>query len=237
MNDDTLTLYYYNDGLTREERQQIANLLATDQNIAKRYQALCQQLDRLSEPAITAPPSDMVERWHDSLNRAVRAEAVVAKKPVLHTWSFIWGAAITAALAIGIGIGVFISGDSPSLPATSDHLVASNPNSNAFVRGLQVHLRESEQGLSATPLSATADRTLLIMNIIEQNRRYEKVAEQNDSQSLARVLRAFDLVLVQLAAEDITPEEAEELQAKLLFELNVMLTKLSRDTSDESLSI
>ena len=106
-----------------------------------------------------------------------------------------------------------------------------------FVRGLQVHLRESEQGLSATPFSATADRTLLITDIIEQNRRYEKVAQQNDSHGLARVLRAFDLVLVQLAAEDITPEEAEALQAKLLFELNVVLTKLSRDTSDEALSI
>ena len=75
------------------------------------------------------------------------------------------------------------------------------------------------------------------MNIIAQNRLYEKVAEQNDSQSLARVLRAFELVLVQLAADDITPQEAKDLQAKLLFELNVVLTKLARDPSDEPLSI
>jgi len=237
MNDETLTLYYYNDGLTPREREKIASSLATDQDVARRYQAICRQLDRLSSPAITAPPSDMVERWHDSLHRAARAEYSVAKKPVVHTWSFIWGAAVTAALAIGIGIGIFISGDNPSQAIMSDSMVASNPNSNAFVRGLQVHLRESEQGLSATPFSATADRTLLITDIIEQNRRYEKVAQQNDSHGLARVLRAFDLVLVQLAAEDITPEEAEALQAKLLFELNVVLTKLSRDTSDEALSI
>jgi len=179
----------------------------------------------------------MVERWHDSLNRAVRAEVAVAKKPVLHTWSFIWGAAISAALAVGIGIGVLLSDNDSPQYVVPNVLTANNSNSGAFVRGLQIHLRESQQNLSATPVGATADRSSLIMNIIEQNRLYEKVAQNNDSQSLARVLRAFELVLLQLAADDITPQEAEELQAKLLFELNVVLTKLSRDTSDESLSI
>jgi len=47
----------------------------------------------------------------------------------------------------------------------------------------------------------------------------------------------LELVLVQLAAEDISTEDAEALRAKLLFELNVMLTKLSRDSSDEPQSI
>lgn len=237
MNDETLTLYYYNDGLTPRERQQVASSLATDQDVAKRYEKLCQQLDLLKEPAPNVPPSDMVERWHESLSRAVRTEVAVTKKPVLHTWSFIWGAAITAALAIGIGIGVFISGESSVQPALPDVFVANGTNSNAFVRGLRVHLRESEQELSAMPLDATPDRTILIRNIIEQNRLYERVAQQNDSQSLARVLRAFELVLLQLAAEDITPQEAEELQAKLQFELNIVLTKLSRDSSDEQLTI
>jgi hypothetical protein len=42
---------------------------------------------------------------------------------------------------------------------------------------------------------------------------------------------------MQLAADDVTPEDAEALRAKLLFELNVVLTKLAHDTSDESQSI
>jgi len=237
MNDETLIFYYYKDGLSRAEREQVASMLATDPEVARRYQDICQQLDRLDDTAITAPPADMVERWHDSLNRAVRAEVAVAKKPVLHTWSFIWGAAISAALAVGIGIGVLLSDNDSPQYVVPNVLTANNSNSGAFVRGLQIHLRESQQNLSATPVGATADRSSLIMNIIEQNRLYEKVAQNNDSQSLARVLRAFELVLLQLAADDITPQEAEELQAKLLFELNVVLTKLSRDTSDESLSI
>jgi len=237
MNDEKLTFYYYNDGLTRDERQQIANLLATDTEVAARYQSLSQQLDQLVDPESIAPPSDMVERWHDSLNRAVRIETGEAKKPALHSWSFFWGVAVTAALAIGIGIGVLISGDDSTLPMNDGAMTASVPNQGAFVRGLQVHLRESERGLSATPYTSTADRTTLIMNIIEQNRLYEKVAEQTESQSLARVLRAFELVLVRLADDDITPQEAEALQTKLLFELNVVLTKLAREPSDEQLSI
>jgi hypothetical protein len=176
----------------------------------------------------------MVERWHESIDRAVRSESVVSGKPILHTWSFIWGAAVTAALAIGIGIGFYISGGNVSEAVLPDVIVAANPNSSAFVRGLRVHLRESEQGLSETPFDATADRTMLLMRIIEQNRLFEKVAQRNDSPALARVLRSFELVLVRLAADDITQEEAEELQAKLLFELNVILTKLDRESSDES---
>jgi hypothetical protein len=240
MNDDTLTLYYYNDGLSNQERQQVANTLATDAAIAERYQALCRALDGLTSADPGKPPADMVRRWHDSLDRAAGIEMQAGPKPAVHSWSFFLGTAVTAALAVGVGIGIFISGDEPTAVPVMRELIVANPEpraSSAFMRGLQVHLRESEQGLSTLSASTTPDRTLLIMNIIEQNRLFERAAEQNDSASLARVLRAFELVLIQLAADDITPEEAEALRAKLLFELNVVLTKLSRDTSDEPQSI
>ena len=239
MNDETLTFYYYDDGLTRDEREQVARLLDTDPAVAQRYQEICQQLDglgELGESTKASPPSDMVERWHIGLDRAIRTEAVVPKKPVLHTWSFLWGAAITAALAIGIGIGVFISTDSPTELAGSGVLIASNTDSSAFIRGLKVHLRETEQGLSMTPLEATADRSQLIRNILEKNRRYAKVARNSDAQGMARVLRSFELTLMRLAAEDITPQEAQALRARLLFELNFVLTKLSSDPSNQPLS-
>jgi len=239
MNDETLTFYYYDDGLTRAEREQVAKLLATDPVVAQRYQQICKQLDglgELGESTRVSPPADMVERWHIGLDRAVRAEAAVTKKPVLHTWSFLWGAAITATLAIGIGIGVFISTDSPTELAGSGVLTAGNTDSGAFIRGLKVHLRDTEQGLSMTPFAATTDRSQVITKIIEQNRRYAKVAKHNDAQGLARVLRAFELTLVRLAADDITLEEAQALQQKLLFELNFVLTKLSSSTSNKQLS-
>ena len=72
------------------------------------------------------------------------------------------------------------------------------------------------------------------MQIINQNRLFERAAEQNDADDLARVLRAFEPVLVRLAEEDLSDADAEALRAKLAFELNVMLTKLSRDASNET---
>ena len=42
------------------------------------------------------------------------------------------------------------------------------------------------------------------------------------------------LILLQLAATDTAPEDAEALRAQLAFELNVMLTKLAHESSDET---
>jgi len=241
MNDDTLTLYYYNDGLTNSERQEVANALANDPALGIRYQALCRELENIVDPELPAPPADMVQRWHDGLDRAIGHETQAKPEPTVHSWSFLLGAAITAALAIGVGIGLFLADDDPVSPMIEE-LVADNAapeisTSSPFIRGLQVHLRESEEGLTALPGDSNGDRNLLIMNIIEQNRLFERAAEQNDSDKLARVLRAFELVLVQLASEDISAEDAEALRAKLLFELNVMLTKLANDPSDEPTTI
>ena len=60
------------------------------------------------------------------------------------------------------------------------------------------------------------------------------MAKDNESQDLARVLRAFEPVLLRLASEDVTPAEAERLLAKLQFELTIVLTKLSRQVSDKT---
>lgn len=241
MNDDTLTLYYYNDGLTNAERLQVTNALANDPTLAEHYRSLCRELQQIAAPDMPAPPADMVQRWHDSLDRAIALETQANTGPAVHSWSFLLGAAVTAALAIGVGIGFYLAGDEPAAPLVEDlaanNLVTERPASSAFIRGLQVHLRESEQSLAALGADRSSDRSLLIMNIIEQNRLYERAAKQNDAGNLARVLRAFELVLIQLAAEDVSDEDAAALRAKLLFELNVMLTKLANDPSDEPTTI
>lgn len=106
--------------------------------------------------------------------------------------------------------------------------------SGAFARGMQVHLRDTQQNIAALSGNSREDRTLLVMRIIQQNRLFESAAEQNDAAGLARVLRAFEPILLRLAADDIAPEDADALRRKLAFELNVMLTKLERDTSKET---
>ena len=106
---------------------------------------------------------------------------------------------------------------------------------NRHVKAANDHLEEVwASDIPALPIDSATDRMELVMQIINQNRLFERVAERNDADDLARVLRAFEPVLVRLAEEDLSDADAEALRAKLAFELNVMLTKLSRDSSNET---
>jgi len=235
MNDETLLLYYYKDGLTRREREAVASRLAAEPEVAERYRALCEELERADVSTTAVPSSDMLHRWHDTIDRAADRSPARMRGSGFHFGSFFWGAVVTAALAIGVGIGVFTSGDA-ELPPTQEPQFATTRvpgDSGAFLRGVQVHLRETGQELTTLAESATADRTSLILKIIGQNRLFERSAELNEADDIARLLRSFELVLMQLATEDITPQESAALQSKLRFELNVVLTKLAGDTSNE----
>ncbi len=240
MNDDILTLYFYDDGLSAEERQAVARALQSDADLAQRYRLLCDQLSALEAPTEEPLPADLAARFHDTIDRAADLERGrdTTPQPRMHFMSFFWGAAVTAALAVGIGIGVWFGGDSTPATNGAPEIVASTtPPPDPFVRSLQVHFRDSRAELSNLSDVSTADRMILVAGLIEQNRLYARAAEQNDADNLARVLRAFEPILVQLAAEDIAPTDAEALRAQLAFELDVMLTKLALEPSDESDSI
>lgn len=245
MHDNKLILYYYDDGLSRQEKQQVEAALADDTDLAARYQELRRQLSRFDEAEIPAVPTHVAQRWHDSIDRAARMENNTTRKQAdgFNFLSFFWGAAITASLAVGVAIGVYISGGGETAIPMMNEVVADIPTNAptaipaAFTRALQVHLRDSRRGISTLSLQSDADRALLIMDILTQNRLYERAAEQSNSPKLARVLRAFEPILVRLAAQDIAPEDVEALRAQLAFELNVMLTKLARETSEEPQTI
>ena len=227
MNEDTLILYYYNDGLTEEQRRDVATALEGDPALAARYDALCADMAALGDADTPAVPAATVERWHDAIRNAPDAGADV-RQPAPRTFnpmSFAWGAAVAAALVLA----VMLNRDpvEPPLPMPTQ-------TSTAFERGVQVHFRDTQHQLAAMPVESPRDRADLVMQIISQNRLFERAAEQNDADDLARVLRAFEPILVQLAEEDISATEARALRAKLAFELNVMLTKLSRDASNEA---
>lgn len=181
---------------------------------------------------IHSPPPAAVQRWHDALDNAASEEAatVQAARSNLHPTSFLMGMAIAATLALGIAIGVFIGDDDAETLIPAPAQLAATPD--ALSRGLQVYFRESREQLMGLPNAA--DRTMLVMRIIEQNRMFESAANVSDAPKLARVLRAFEPILLQLAADDIAPADAQALQAQLAFELNVMLTKLSAESSNDS---
>lgn len=240
MNDDMLTLYYYNDGLTADERQHVCNALAADSELADRYRQLSNALSGIRDTESEVLDSDRLRRFHDVIDRAALQSHARArpKSGTVHFWSFFWGAAVTAALATGIGIGVWVANtDAPASEETRVVELYETPATDptaAFNRSMRVHFRDSRNSLVNMPLESSADRMTLILQLVEQNRLYERVARQNSAPNLARVLRAFEPILLRLAEEDIAPQDAEALRAQLAFELNVMLTKLAQPPSDES---
>lgn len=189
---------------------------------------------------VHSPPPDVLQRWHDAIDEAAAREnrdAARGSRGKLDAASVFVGMAIAAALALGIGIGYFLPGE-PSSNAmydgvavnTTDTSVATTPA--ALSRGLQVHFRDSRQQILRLPDSG--DRAALVLQIVGQNRLFESAAEKHNAPELARVLRALEPVLLQLAASDLDSMNARQLQTQLAFELNVMLTKLASESSNDS---
>ncbi len=185
---------------------------------------------------VHSAPAHLKQQWHNTIDEAAAIERGRIEKPRerWHPTSFFWGMAVSAAVAFGITIGVFVSDDTSDIPPPYVVENATQPDvvPVAFTRGLQHHFRNSKQQL--TDLDNTEDSAMLILRLIEQNRIFETAADQNNAPQLARVLRAFEPILLKLAATDIAPEDAEALRAQLSFELNVMLTKLAKEPSDET---
>jgi len=200
------------------------------------------EIDRLvtaHKEDVHRAPAHLVLQWHAAIDEAAALERGrdEGRRQTWHPGSFFWGAAVTAALAIGIGIGFSVSGgkapvSAPPAPLVTNTRTQTAPIPAAFSRGLQVHLRDSREAIATLP--DTTDSKMLVMQIIDQNRMFEIAADRNDAPQLARVLRAFEPILLELAASDIAPEDADALRAQLAFELNVMLTKLANQPSDES---
>jgi len=241
MKDETLMLYYYNDGLSAAERRAIAAALADDEQLAERYEALCRDLDALREPADAILPEGLQRRLQANLQRAARLEEAEspgrgARRPAraFAPRFLAWGGALAAALALGIGIGLWLAGGQPPDAPVFVEAVPEVPaewSAVAFQRGLESHFRSGRSDLAGLSPDAGQGRASLIASLIQQNRLYGRLALQNDAPELARVLRSFEPLLLQLAREDLSPQEAAALQAQLEFEFAVMLTKLLREPS------
>ena len=190
------------------------------------------EFDALGLDREIAAPSHMQQRWHDSIDLAAQREQTELRRSgrTFNFMSFFWGAAVSTALALGIGIGVFLSGGPESIEP-NEYVVQDR--AGEFGRVLRVHLRDTQDDITSMPIDTPEDRTTLVLQIIQQNRLFEQAAERNDADSLARVLRAFEPILLKLAATDIAPQDAAALREQLAFELKVMLTKIERDTSKE----
>lgn len=185
-------------------------------------------------------PAHIKQQWHEAIDSAAAIERGKTSLPASswHPASVFLGMAIAATLALGIGIGYFLAEDGSNNPVPSLQVATTQTHDSGtpapLSRGLQVHFRDSREQLLNLP--DTADRTLLVLQIIEQNRLFASAAKNSNSPKLARVLRAFEPTLLRLAADDLAPADAEALLVQLAFELNVVLTKLAAESSDDSLT-
>ncbi len=248
MNDDTLILYYYGDGLSDAERAAVEAALENDASLREQYRALCRSLDRFNEPPPERAPAHMVSRWHGGIERAAAGgrSGDASSGRGWHIPSFGWGALAASLVAAVVAIGVYFGdeampvpfiADSAERPGLDDRPPGQVATPVSFSRGLQVHLRESREDILRLAPDGNGDRTMLVMDIVRQNRVFERAARKHDAGDVARVLRAFEPVLLRLASEDTGAEDAAALRAKLGFELKVMLTKMEQNESDDTDSI
>jgi hypothetical protein len=245
--EDTLLLYFYNE-LAPGEREQVRIALSGDPQLAMQYEQLCVELTNWREEAVPPTADELRERWHASIDRAARESPgrVVVHRAVQHAFSRFWlagiGVALAAAVAIGIAIGVRLQ-DQQTPENVIDTAIAGTDSVPAFAipvsftRGLMVHLDQSQRDITSLPIADEAGRIELTLQLIEQNRLFEHAAVQSNAPNLARVLRAFEPILLRLASDDIGPEDAEALREQLAFELKVMLTKLSSSPSEAAETI
>ena len=219
--DEQLWLYLYNGEPSAEMRAAIEHALERDERLRSRLadlQSEHQRLQNLPEHSVSAV---QLTRWHEALDQHAEHE-VHASKPERSRWALFGPPVLPVAafgslvLLIGITIGYWIHqpGAPGSIESTHDR----------FARALQIHL----QAVS-TELNAANRESELLFELIAQNKRFIRAAKARGDDKLARMLRAFNLLL----AESSMSEANDASKARLLFELDVMQTKLNLEASNQ----
>jgi len=244
IDDKTLILYWYEDGLDEAERRSVERALREDRLLAARFEALAVELRALRPTGDEATaPEHLRHQWHDLVAREARLERQRSSKGRSGA-PFSWlglGAAFAAVLSLGVAIGLYLR-DAP--PAAAPSMVDANdspspgastaaPAADAFARGVQVYLAESRGRLDGLDQRPRDEQIALLLRIVAQNRLFEEAAEQQDAPEIARLMRALEPVLLRLATNGAQGEDTEALRRQLQFELGAVLTKLDAVPSKE----
>lgn len=224
INDDELLLYHYHDGLDAARREAIAEQLRVDLDLARRYQQLRAEIGQIPAPAEMQPSAAAQDRWRLRLQQRAGAE-LPSRAPRSHWTMTLAGATL---VLLGVAIGTRIAEQTAPTPTTP---IAASADPVPLQRGLRAHFRDARAVLAQLPLDDPARRSALVNDIVAQNRLYERAALAQGDERLARVLRAFEPVLAELAKEPVQGESDSGARAQLDFELAVMQTKMSRSPS------
>ncbi len=233
ISDEQLILYYYRDGLSKQHLEEISMALEQDAQLAERFSMLSSQLGRLEADDEVAAPAPAMRRWHNSLDQLVVSEQ---RKPSPLAWlwqSFQSGFAVAAAAVLVLAVGITIGLNLPDGLNNPNQGFEAAESTDSFASGLRVFLQETEMQLAGLDYDNTAQRQALITEIISRNRMYQLAAQNSSDPGLARVLRAFELVLVSMVNEQSSDADIEAARAQLVFELTAMQTKLAHVSSKQ----
>jgi len=226
INDDELLLYYYRE-LDAAVRARIAAAISADPELGRRLHALVARLDAAAALPEVPVPAHVQQRFRDALDRAARGDRTqAAARPAYRRP--VWQMAAAAAVAV---VGVMLWQSLRSTPRVSaESTVASNQTTedtgSAYEHGLRFHLASTERQIASLGDASPEERTRLLEAIVGQNRLYALAAERAGEPQLARVLRAFNPILEDLA--DGRSETAAADISQLSFELRVMQARLGK---------
>ena len=240
INDDTLLLYYYNEGLRAEERDAIAAAIRRDPLVRDRYEELRTFLRDLRDTPRVAVSDNQRARWNRAIASAAGTETSRRGTERLHAPSFVWGLAAALVIALGVALSLGLRTPTSAPDGTPD--VTQSPASGylrraAFDRGVREHFRRSRANVVDMEAMPGDARQALALDIVRQNRLFERSAEHHNADDLARLLRAFEPVLLELAAPQTSAVRAESLKNQLRFELGVVLTKMAPPISTDTETI
>jgi len=226
INDEDLLLYHYRE-LDAADRARIGAALSAQPELAQRLQALIARLDVAASIPEVEVPAQALQRWRVALDRAA-TETRVTQAPRRFSFPLMWQAAAAAVTVFALIFSVQRVMQ-PSVPTET----ARSVESYAYEHGLKVHLASTERRLASLEEASPEERARLVDTIIGQNQMYALAAERAGEPQLARVLRAFNPILEDLAngRGDTTAADVSQLS----FELRVMQARLGAGASSNNI--
>jgi hypothetical protein len=175
-------------------------------------------------------PAHIQQRFRDALGRAARgAHTPEASRPYFRRPMWQMAAAATIA-AFGVMLWQSLRSTPPAAPETTAAThQTTDDGASAYEHGLRFHLASTERQIADLGSATPEQRARMIEVIMGQNRLYALAAERAGEPQLARVLRAFNPIL-----EDVANGRSESTAAdlsQLSFELRVMQARLGADAA------
>lgn len=234
IDDDTLILHYYDDGLSPDVRRGIDAALRADPALARRYREMTDALAglRIDDDAAIEPPPAAIHRWQTGLARAARLDTAPSAGGRIQRWWPWIGSAVAAVAVLAMAVSMRsvepVADSAPFVlaPPTAIGAPVDNDPSASLRRGVQMYLDVASQQLAALPAMDASRQAAVIADLLERNRAYQRVAAEQNVGLLVRALRAFEPALLTLADHRTDAPTFLAEREKLTFELGIVHARL-----------